>query len=39
MQTRFDANELQTLETEATEIIESAEFPVHKWESNIRTGE
>ena len=36
MKTGFEVSELQTFKTEATEIMESAKFPVHKWESNIR---
>ena len=36
MKTGFEVSELRTFETATTEIMESAKFLVHKWESSIR---
>ena len=35
MKTGGDVEELKRFKQEATEILESARFPVHKWESNV----
>ena len=35
MKTGGDVKELKRFKQEATEILESARFPVHKWESNV----
>ena len=36
MKTGSDVRELSRFKEEATEILESAKFPVHKWESHIQ---
>ena len=35
MQTREEVEELEKFKREATSILESAKFPVHKWESDV----
>ena len=35
MMTRTQVEDLQKFKTEATEVLESGNFPVHKWESNV----
>ena len=35
MKTGSKIEEMSKFKSEATEIVESAKFPVHKWESNI----
>ena len=35
MKTGSEIEEIRKFKSEATEILESAKFPVHKWESNI----
>ena len=36
MKTWRDITELEEFKREATEILENAKFPVHKWESNAK---
>ena len=36
MQTREGLEEMKRFKTEATQILEEARFPVHKWKSNLR---
>ena len=36
LKTGSDVRELSTFNEEATEILESAKFPVHKWESDVQ---
>ena len=36
MKTGSDIIELEEFKREATEILEDAKFPVHKWESNVK---
>ena len=35
MKTESDIADLEDFKREATEILEDAKFPVHKWESNV----
>ena len=35
MQTGEGLEELETFKGEATSVLESAKFPVHKWESDV----
>ena len=35
MQIGSDSSELEKFKSEATEILESAKLPIHKWESNV----
>ena len=35
MKTGSDIADLEDFKREATEILEDAKFPVHKWESNV----
>ena len=35
MKTANEIEEIRNVKSEAAEILESAKFPVHKWESNI----
>ena len=35
MKAGSEIEEIRNLKSEATEILESAKFPVHKWELNI----
>ena len=37
MQIGGDVSELQKFKVEATEILESAKLPLHKWESNVES--
>ena len=37
MKTGSDVKELQVFKQEATGVLEEARFPVHKWESDVRT--
>ena len=37
MQVGCDVAELEKFKLKATEILESAQLPVHKWESNVET--
>ncbi len=37
MQIGSDVSELETFKVEATEILESAKLPLHKWESNVES--
>ena len=36
LKTGSDVRELSRFKEEATEILESAKFPVHKWESDVQ---
>lgn len=36
MKTGSDITEFEEFVQEATEILEDAKFPVHKWESNVK---
>ena len=37
MKTGSDVEELQVFKQEATNVLKEAKFPVHKWESNVKT--
>ena len=37
MQIGSDVSELETFKAEATDILESAKLPLHKWESNVES--
>ena len=37
MQIGSDVSELEKFKVEATEILESAKLPIHKWESNVES--
>lgn len=36
MKTSEGLEEMERFKSEATQILEEARFPVHKWESNLR---
>ena len=36
MKAESDAEELKTFQREATYVLQSANFPVHKWESDVQ---
>ena len=39
MQIGIDVSELEKFKLEATEVLESAKLPLHKWESNVEASE
>ena len=39
MQIGSDVSELEKFKLEATEVLESAKLPLHKWESNVKASE